>query len=65
MVISDKAKRKFGTVRIIVDVSFALAGFLLGGTVGLGTIICACLVGPTAQVFLPWSEILCDRFLKK
>lgn len=65
VVISDKAKRKFGTVRIIVDVSFALAGFLLGGTVGLGTIICACLVGPTAQVFLPWSEILCDRFLKK
>lgn len=64
VVISDKMKRKFGTVRILVDVSFALAGFLLGGTVGLGTIVCACLVGPTAQVFLPWSEKICEGFLK-
>lgn len=65
VVISDKAKWKFGIVRIAVDVCFALAGFLLGGTVGLGTIICACLVGPTAQVFLPVSEKLCGRFLKE
>ena len=64
VVISDKAKKKFGTVRIIVDVSFALAGFLLSGTVGLGTIVCACLVGPTAQIFMPWSEKICDRFQK-
>ena len=64
VVISDKAKKKFGTVRIIVDVSFALAGFLLGGTVGLGTVVCACLVGPTAQIFMPWSEKICNRFQK-
>lgn len=64
VVISDKAKKKFGTVRILVDVCFALTGFLLGGTVGLGTIICACLVGPTAQIFLPFSEKLCGRFLE-
>ena len=65
VVISDKTKRKFGTIRIVVDVGFALIGFLLGGTVGLGTIICACLVGPTAQIFLPFSEKLCGRFLKE
>lgn len=64
VVISDKGKKKFGTVRIIVDVSFALAGFLLGGTLGLGTIVCACLVGPTAQVFMPYSEKLCNHFQK-
>lgn len=64
VVISDMTKRKFGMVRILVDVSFALAGFLLGGTVGLGTIVCACLVGPTAQVFLPWSEKICEKVLK-
>ncbi|MBO4939275.1 MAG: hypothetical protein J6C98_09830 [Oscillospiraceae bacterium] len=63
VVISDKTKRKFGIIRIVVDVCFALAGFLLGGTVGLGTVICACLVGPTAQIFLPFSEKLCGRFL--
>ena len=65
VVISDKAKWKFGIVRIVVDVCFALAGFLLGGTVGLGTIVCACLVGPTAQIFLPISEKLCGRFLRE
>lgn len=65
VVISDKAKWKFGIVRIAVDVCFALVGFLLGGTVGLGTIICACLVGPTAQIFLPVSEKLCGKFLVK
>ena len=65
VVISDKSKRKFGVVRIVVDVCFALAGFLLGGTLGLGTVICACLVGPTADVFLPLSEKFCGRFLKE
>lgn len=63
VVTSDKLKKKFGTVRIFVDVLFALLGFLLGGTLGLGTIICACLVGPTAQIFMPFSEKLCKRFL--
>ena len=59
VVISDKTRWKFGVVRICVDVCFALAGFLLGGTVGLGTIICAFLVGPAAQVFMPVSGKIC------
>lgn len=63
VVISDKMKKNFGMVRILVDVSFAAAGFLLGGTLGLGTIVCACLVGPTAQRFFPVSERLCARVL--
>ena len=65
VVISDKLKRKFGVVRILVDVGFALAGFLLGGTLGIGTIVCACLVGPTAQIFMPVSEKLCAGVLKE
>ena len=63
VVISDKTKRKFGVVRILVDVCFAALGFLLGGTLGLGTIVCACLVGPAAQIFMPVSERLCRRFM--
>ena len=59
VVISDKTRWKFGAVRIGVDVCFALAGFLLGGTVGLGTVICAFLVGPAAQIFMPVSEKIC------
>lgn len=63
VVISDKVKKKFGIVRILVDVCFAGIGFALGGTLGLGTVICAFLVGPTAQVFLPWSEKICNHFV--
>ena len=65
LIISDKLKRKFGTVRILVDAGFALAGFFLGGTLGIGTIVCACLVGPTAQIFLPISEKFCAGVLKQ
>lgn len=65
VVISDKSRKKFGTVRIIVDVCFAAVGFVLGGTLGLGTIVCACLVGPAAQIVMPFSERLCNRCLDK
>ena len=40
VVISDRTRWKFGPVRIAVDMGFALTGFLLGGTVGVGTLIC-------------------------
>lgn len=59
VVISDKTRWKFGPVRICVDVCLALAGLLLGGTVGLGTVICAFLVGPAAQLFMPVSGKIC------
>ena len=65
VVLSEKSGWKFGIVRIAVDVCFALAGFLLGGTLGLGTVICAFLVGPTAQIFFPVSEKICGRFVKE
>lgn len=65
VVLSDKTKWKFGIVRIAVDVCFALAGFAMGGTLGLGTVICAGLVGPTAQLFFPFSGKLCESVLKK
>lgn len=63
VVISDKTRWKFGIVRIAVDMGFALTGFLLGGTVGVGTLICMAVVGPVAQVFMPVSEKICGRFL--
>ena len=59
--ISDKLKKNFGAVRMIVDISFVLIGFLLGGSFGLGTIICAFLVGPVANIFLPLNE----KWIKK
>ena len=65
VVISDKLKKKFGIVRIIVDVCFAGIGYLLGGTVGIGTVICAFLVGTVAGVFLPVNERLIRRILDR
>lgn len=65
VVLSDKSGKPFGPVRVIVDILFALAGWLLGGVVGLGTLVCAALVGPCAQVFLPVSGKLCDLCLNR
>ncbi|MBQ2935820.1 MAG: hypothetical protein IJD96_06275 [Lachnospiraceae bacterium] len=65
IVISDKLKKPFGIVRIVVDVCFVLFGFLLGGAVGIGTLICAALVGPVAGIFLPRSEKVVHSIIKK
>ncbi len=65
LVISEKSHKKFGIVRIIVDVSFVAAGFALGGSFGIGTIVCACLVGPVAGFFLPQSEKIVEGILHR
>lgn len=63
VVISNKTKQKFSIIRVAVDFSFVASGFLLGGQVGLGTIICAFLVGPVSGFFLPRSERIVNRWL--
>ena len=65
VVISDKSGKKFSVIRIIVDVSFVAVGFLLGGSLGIGTIICAFCVGPVAGHFLPVNEKIVNNILKK
>ena len=65
IVISDKAHFKFGITRIVTDVLFVAIGFFLGGTAGIGTIICAFLVGIVAEWFLPINEKLIKKILAK
>ena len=65
IVISDKLHRKFSIVRMIVDVCFVAVGWLLGGTFGLGTVICAALVGPVAGIFLPRNERIIEGIVRK
>lgn len=65
VVLSDKLKKPFGIVRIMVDASFVVLGFVLGGAVGIGTIICAGCVGPVAGVFLPVNEKIIQKIIKK
>ncbi|MCR5641084.1 MAG: hypothetical protein K6G04_07000 [Lachnospiraceae bacterium] len=63
VVLSDKSHKPFSIVRLLVDGCFALVGFLLGGTIGVGTLICIGLVGPVAGFFLPRNERLVQRIL--
>ena len=65
VVISDKLKKKFSIVRVMVDFSFVAAGWLLGGVFGIGTLVCAFLVGPVAGIFLPINEKLIEKILRK
>ena len=65
LVISEKSHTRFSIVRIIVDASFVIIGFFLGGVLGIGTIICACLVGPVAGFFLPINERIVNHILAK
>ena len=64
VVISDKLKKKFSIIRVIVDFSFVALGFLMGGIFGIGTLVCAFLVGPVAGIFLPINERLIEKVLK-
>lgn len=65
VVLSDKLKKKFSVLRVIVDFSFVLIGALLGGIFGPGTLICAFLVGPVAGVFMPVNSKLVSRILRR
>ena len=42
------------TIRTAIEVSVLLSGWLLGGTVGVGTVLYALAIGPLIQICLPW-----------
>jgi uncharacterized membrane protein YczE len=42
-----------GAARALIELSVLLAGWLLGGTVGAGTVVFAFGIGPLVQLFLP------------
>lgn len=65
IVIADKLKKKFSIIRVIVDLCFVAVGFAFGGTIGIGTLICAFVVGPVAGIFLPINGKLVDAVIKK
>lgn len=64
VVLSDKLKKKFSIVRVVVDCAFVAVGFALGGQLGIGTVVCAFLVGPVAGFFLPRSEGIVNSLLR-
>ena len=44
-------------VRTAIELSVLALGWLLGGTVGLGTVLYALVIGPLTQLFLPWVTV--------
>ena len=63
-IISRKSKMQYRLVRVIGDVAFVVIGFLLGGTVGVGTVVAAFLTGPTVQLVRPSIEKVLNSFFK-
>ena len=54
IILSDKLEQiEFRWVRVGCDLFFVAAGFLLGGTVGVGTVVAAFCTGPLVQFWLP------------
>jgi uncharacterized membrane protein YczE len=52
--ISGRWSLPVGPVRGVIEVTVLALGWLLGGTVGFGTLAFALLVGPLLQLALPW-----------
>jgi uncharacterized membrane protein YczE len=55
-IVSDKIKIEYRWVRMVTDLCYLIIGFLLGGVVGIGTIISALLTGPFVQLCLPYGK---------
>lgn len=45
--------RSIRVVRTVIEVSVLAAGWLLGGTVGVGTLLYALAIGPLVHIFIP------------
>lgn len=49
-IISDKLNKPYKMVRMLSDLIFVILGYLLGGAVGIGTILLAFIIGPFIQI---------------
>nr|WP_307991726.1 hypothetical protein [uncultured Niameybacter sp.] len=65
LVLSEKLNKSYRVVRMSVDFICAIAGFLLGGVLGLGTVLCVLFIGPVIQFFFDKVERIANKFLKE
>ncbi|MFF3005408.1 YitT family protein [Kitasatospora sp. NPDC057940] len=49
--------RSLRLIRTGIEVTVLVAGVLLGGTAGVGTVAYALAIGPLVQIFLPWCTV--------
>lgn len=64
-IIQDKTKIEYRWIRISLDAIFLIGGFLLGGKVGIGTIIAMLSQGPFIQLCLPYGEKIVSSILSQ
>lgn len=64
LIIRDKTNLQYRWIRITMDVLLLIAGFLLDGVVGAGTIVAALLIGPAIQLCLPYGEKFVNYIVK-
>jgi uncharacterized membrane protein YczE len=55
--LARRTGRSIRLVRTGIEVTVLVAGWLLGGTVGIGTVLYALAIGPLAQFFLPILDV--------
>lgn len=57
VILSDKIESvQFRWIRVGCDLFFVVLGFILGGTVGAGTVVAVFLTGPLVQFWLPKTK---------
>lgn len=57
------ARRTGGSLRLIrtsIEITVLALGWLLGGTVGVGTVLYALAIGPLVQLFMPWCVVVVE-----
>ena len=58
--ITTRTGHSIRLVRTVLEVTIVAIGWLLGGTVGIGTVLYAVAIGPLVQLFMPLVEVRLD-----
>lgn len=64
-IIQDKTKVEYRWIRIMLDGGFLIIGFILGGKIGIGTVIAMLSTGPFIQFCLPYGEKFVNLILNE
>lgn len=66
IILTDKIQKvEFRWVRMGCDVFFVVLGYVLGGTVGVGTIVAVFMTGPMVQFWLPKTRKIVHSILQE
>lgn len=56
--IGEKLKWEYRRAKVLFDLSLTVIGFLLGGKLGVVTIVASLVAGPMIQMFSEWVKFL-------